>query len=667
MARDNFSITILLGLVAAGTGCVTDDGSAAPNDETSATSVSEAALIGDPVYPTAHPRIYLTPNRARLKAALDSNTPAAAKFKSKTDAWLAGSDVYNFQAWNAALLGQLTGTASYCSKAIAVTDLQVSTAEAKIATGVAPEVAADSYLNIGDMIGGLALVYDWCYPQVTAAQRTRWLAYANQAVWNVWNYNTARWGSQTIPWSGWSVNNPSNNYYYSFLRATMLLGLATKGENPQADAWITTFRDAKVIAQLVPQFTTDLVGGSSREGTGYGVAMRKLFELYDFWKATTGEQLATRTPHTRASLLAMIHQTMPTLDRVPPTGDHSRDSTAAFFDYHRDYLQQLMAIFPSDPLAGRAKYLIANSSVKTMGNAFMMVQDFINDNPSIPNTSFTGLNTVYHAKGIGEIYARSGWDTGATWINLIAGPYTESHAHQDQGSLMIFKGGWLAYDANINSHSGLAQDTTAHSLVRIDSGGVPIKQIASTTSTVLALKKAANFTYAAADVTPAYRNNAAIQKVQRELVYVQPNVAIVFDRVQTTAATTQTWQLAVPTAPVISGNTATITNAGHNLKLTRIAPSAATMSTYDFTANADFNGGFRVDERVAGGDQRYLHVLAVDGAVSSTVAAGATGVTVNLASGQQITVTFNRDTVGGSLTIAGVTTALAAGVDTLAE
>ena len=37
----------------------------------------------------------------------------------------------------------------------------------------------------------------------------RWIAYANQAVWNVWNHTAARWGSKTFPWSGWSVNNPS--------------------------------------------------------------------------------------------------------------------------------------------------------------------------------------------------------------------------------------------------------------------------------------------------------------------------------------------------------------------------------------------------------------------------------------------------------------------------
>ena len=129
-----------------------------------------------PTYPTAHPRIYLTPNRARLEAALAANTPAASKFRSKVDQWVGGADLWGFQAWNAALLGQLTGTASYCTKAVATVEAQVAAAESKIAAGTNPQVALDSYLEIGEMIGDLALVYDWCFESVTPAQRTRWIS-----------------------------------------------------------------------------------------------------------------------------------------------------------------------------------------------------------------------------------------------------------------------------------------------------------------------------------------------------------------------------------------------------------------------------------------------------------------------------------------------------------
>ncbi len=679
MARIETTSALLVAAAAAMAGCASEG-----SDETPGTggedfsdqqpgggsgTPEEEGMVDDgvlPTYPSAHPRIYLTPNRARLEAALAAGTPAASKFRTKVDQWVAGSDIWGFQAWNGALLGQLTGKASYCTKAIAVVEAQVVAAAAKIAANQAPEVAHDSYLQIGELVGDLALVYDWCHAQVTASQQARWIKYANQAVHNVWNHTTAKWGTATIPWSGWSVNNPSNNYYYSFLRATMLLGLATKGENPQADAWIARFRDDKIFGQLVPTFEADLEGGASREGTGYGVAMRRLFELYDWWKATTGESLATKTAHTRSSMLAFIHQTMPTLDKVAPTGDHARDATAAFFDYHRDYLQELMQLFPASSLSRRAKTLLAGSNITTMSSAFMVAYDFLSDNPTIAAMPLEGLNPTYHATGIGELYARSGWDKGATWVNMIAGPYTESHAHQDQGSIMIFKGGWLAHDANIHSKSGLSQETTSHSLVRIDSAGSPVRQVASTTSKLLALKQGTDFVYSAADLTPAYNGHAAVQKVHREMIYLQPNVVIVYDRVATAGGTSQTWQLQTPVAPSISGNAATITNAGHSLKVTRVIGSGA-LSTYDQRANSDLSGGYRLDETVAGGDNRYLHVLSIDGAATSAAASGANGVTVRLANGQTVTATFNRDTVGGELTVNGTTTTLAAGVDALAE
>jgi hypothetical protein len=646
-----------------------DDMGGNPTDPTDPGTPTDPAVITNPVYPTSHPRIFLTPNRSRLTAALNSRTPAATRFKSIVDSWLGGNNIWGFAAWNGALMSQLTGNTAYCTKAVATVEAQVVAAEAKIAANQAPAVAGDSYLEIGELIGDLALVYDWCFAQTAPAQRTRWLRYANQAVWNVWHHTQAKWGSATIPWTGWATEDPYNNYYYSFLRATMLLGLASKGEDAQADTWLAQFRDTKILGQLVPAFNAQLVGGGSREGTGYGVAMRRLFELYDLWQSTTTENLAARTGHTRQSLLAMLHQLVPTRDRVAPTGDLSRDSTAAFFDYHRNYIQELIQQFPTDPLAQRAKSQLSASSVPTMGSAFMIAYDFLYDNAMVTARPIDGLNTTYYATGIGQLYTRSGWDTHATWVNLLAGPYTQSHAHQDQGSLMIYKDGWLAYDAVIESHSGLTQETTSHGLVRITSGGQPVRQIANTQSRLTALHQGTGYVHAAADLTPAYNGNSAVQKVQREMVYILPDTVVVFDRVQSAGGTTQTWQLVSPAAASISGATATIAAAGHTLKVQKM--SGGTMSVTSMTSvNSDYSAGFRLDETMPGGDNRYLHVLSIDGAVSSTTSAGDAarpGVRVNLSNGRTATVTFTRDTAGATLVLDGVTKVLGAGVDTLAE
>jgi hypothetical protein len=625
-----------------------------------------------PEFSSDHPRIYISSHKAALSDALSKGQPAAMRFKASVDRWVGGADVYNLSPWNAALLGQLTGDAKYCTAAVKAIDQQVSDAESKIASNNDPDVAGDSYLDVGNQIGNLALVYDWCAGSLSADRRGAWLSYADQAVFNVWHPMTAKWGSRTSTWSGWAIDDPSDNYYYSFMRATMLLGLAAHDETPMAAGWLTQFQD-KLNSELVPTFDMELVGGGSREGTGYGVAQRDMFELYDFWAASTGQRIADLTPHTRASMLAMIHQIVPTLDRFAPTGDQSRDSTASLYDYHRSYLQDLIALYPKDPVAPRAQALLAGSSLPKMSSEFMFVSDFLYANPDVSTTTLDGLGTAYYAPGIGELYARSGWDKHATWVNLIAGPYTQSHAHQDQGSLMIYKDGWLAYDAVIDSHSGLPQETTAHSVVRIvDGSGKTVEQKTGTESKLVALHRGTGFLYAAADVTAAYAKPSQVSKVQREMVFLQPDTVVVYDRV-TTQGGSQVFQLVTPATPTIASNIADLLTQNHRLTVTDVllptgTVAAVTNMTSVPTAQDphDFSAGFRFDETMPGGDNRALHVLTIDGAATSIASNNPDEVTLALGS-QSVTILFNHGSIGAKVTIGNQSTTLAAGVDTLPE
>ncbi len=625
----------------------------------------EEAMV-EPTYPTAHPRIYITAHKARLQASLAANTTAATRFKTATDNWVAGANTWGFQAWNAALLGPLTGDPKYCAKAISAVDAMVAGEEAKIASGAKPTVAGNSYLEIGPMVGDVALTYDWCHATVSASQKTRWLKYANQAVWNVWNPTQAKWGNAAHPWTGWSVNNPSNNYHYSFLRATMLLGLAAMNEDTQATGWVTYFRDTKVLGALVPTFDAQLRGGGSREGTAYGVSHRGLFHLYDLWHATTGEKLQARTKHARQSLRSAMHQVVPTLDRIVPTGDQPRDHEALFFDYQRNHLQELIDLYPNDVVAGRAKSLLAATNLPQMSRPEMLVYDFLYDNDGVTAQPLAQMPTDYYASGIGQLYSRSGWDKAATYVNLTAGAYTESHAHQEQGALMIFKGEWLSGDGVFASSNGIIQETTSHSLVRVDNGSTPVKQKVNTTSTMAAVQQGAGWMYAATDTTAAYGASSPVSKMQREMVFIKPNIIVVYDRVTTAPGTTQTWQLVSPKAPSISGLTATITGS-HALKVQRLAPATGSSVATSLAGKEVFTGGYRLDTTVPGGDVRYMHVLSLDGAATTATASNDSTVTVSIAGGQTATVAFNRDTTGASLTYGGTTTALAAGIVEIPE
>lgn len=638
------------------------DGGAAgggqPGGSTNGGGANPNVDAGVATFPTTHPRIYLNAsNMARLQATLAAKTPAATRFKTTVDTAVAGGDVYAFQPWNAALLGRLTGQASYCTWAVNAVDQDVVKEEGLIASGARAEVAADSYLYVGERIGDLALVYDWCFASTSAAQRQRWTAYANQAVWNVWHPAQATWGGHVFPWSGWSVDNPVNNYYFSFLRATMLLGLATRGENPQADDWIKKFRDEKIQAQLIPTYQSALVGGGSREGTGYGVAMAELFRLYDMWQATTGERLADKTTQARSSMTWMMHATVPTLDRIAPIGDHARDQTAALFDYHRAYLEALTGLYPNDALSRVVKDYLATCSVKEMGQGFMRYSDFLYDNPALTRKPLADLARTYHAKGTGYVFARSGWTADATWLEFTAGPYTESHAHHDQGQLLVYKRQWLAYDGNIDSSSGIVQDENVHNIVGLSRGGSTVAmQEGQGPATLKALRDDAELTHMAGDLRPAYPASAGVAKNEREVVFLKPNVIVVFDRVGGAAgqgALTKRWQLNTPIAPQVSGANAVIGAAPSNLVVMPITPSSAPNVAALPSVNGEVHAGHQVSWTLSGtGTEYFLMVLSLDGAATAATAsdaAGQRGVTVSLAGGRTATVRFNEAGVGGNV------------------
>ncbi|MCB9592706.1 MAG: hypothetical protein H6719_08230 [Sandaracinaceae bacterium] len=607
-----------------------------------------------------HPLVYLNDDvTARLRARIDG--PAGARFVEIADIEHdAPGTIYAFEPWYAALLGQLTGDAGRCADAIAWTDAFVADEEARIASGERPEVSGDSYLYVGPTIGSLALVYDWCFDDVTAEQRARWIAYANQAVHNVWNHETATWGGASMPWSGWSVDNPANNYFYSFLRATMLLGLATEGENDRADEWLRIFRDDKIAGQLVPTFERDLVGGGSREGTGYGTALRELFELYVLWQESTGERIADLTGHTRASLPHLLHAIVPGGSHLVPVGDHARESTAALFDYHRHYLLLLAELERDDPrLSGVAYGFLREGPLPRMEQPFMAVYDFLHDDPEVASRPLSELAAAYHGTGTGQFYLRSSWETDATLLHVVGGPLTESHAHEDQGSFLLWHEGWLAYDTNVESRSGIRQEPEMHDLVRLVRGGSTMAQRRERSpSAALAWRDAGPFAWVAVDAAPVY-DDAAVRSLRRDVVFIRPGAVVVVDRIDVASEITPVWQLQVPTTPTVTD--ASVVAGG--LRVQRIAPAASAIASrvVDWAAtDAEMSGGYRVElEARAGGPTTYVHVLSVDGAVTAQSARGALGVDLTLADGRAVSV----DLAAMEVTLDGSTTALVEGLD----
>lgn len=527
---------------------------------------------------------------------VDPQSPAYQRFEAWVDQAVAGEPGYAFSATDAAYLFRLTGQAPYAALAVQMVERQVADAEALIAQGERPEISGDSYLHVGEMLRDLALTYDWCAASITPQQRTRWSAYAEQAVWNVWHPDDAHWGGHAHPWSGWSIDNPANNYYYSFVEATMVWALATSDASQRA-TWTQLLRDAKLPA--LAQYAATLAGGGSQEGTGYGLSHRSLFALYRLWRDATGSDLANANAHLTDSIAWWIHATVPTRDRVAPIGDQSRVSEPVLYDYHRHLMLEARRMTDDATARANASWWLHAISQAQMESGFNFRHDLL---PS-GDAGAPPSERVYHAPGTGQLFARTGWDEDATWLQFSAGPYVESHAHQDQGSFTLFRRDWLVVTENIWTHSGIQQGTDVHNLLRFERDGAIVPQRVGTTSSMSVAPGAAGAVHVEADLTPAYGGDAAVQSWRRTLDFAGGKLTV-RDRYTPGVNTRAVFQLNVPVRPTIDGATA---RAG-DLRVRVLSPPGAALSALDWTTRSGpdetYRQGWRID--VAGGAGEYV-------------------------------------------------------------
>ncbi len=515
---------------------------------------------------------------------VDMSSERFVRFKGWVDRAANGDPGYDFAGGDAALMYRLTGQASYCALAVQRAERQVAAAEMRIGAGQAPEAAAGSYLYAGPAIREVALAYDWCAAFTSPAQRMRWAAYAEQTVWNIWNHEQARWGANAFPWSGWSVSDPGNNYYFSFLEATMFWALASDS---------TTWRNdlTNVRLPLLRDYYAVFPGGGSREGTYYGTYHALLFELMRLWRDSTGVDLSG--PHVAETQDFWIHGTVPTLDRVAPLGDQARASYPDMHDYHRAVLLHARAISDDAQTNSRAQWWLSNISTQRMTQGSSYIDDLLS--PAAGGNAPTALH--YHATGAGVLFARTNWTRDGLWMSFVAGPFDQSHAHQDQGAFTLFHRDFLAVTENIYTNSGIQQETPVHNVLRFELNGAIVRQRGDTVSTMAVTPGVNGALTVEADLTPAYAGNAAVGQWRRRLDFNSTRLRV-HDTFAIGAGVQATFQVNTPVQPFVNGRTAT---AG-SLLVTVIEPADATLSVLDWrTVDAsEYDSGYRLDIRGSG-------------------------------------------------------------------
>ena len=104
----------------------------------------------------------------------------------------------------------------------------------------------------------VVLAYDWCYPEMTDAERTtlrdRWNAY-------ITTLNGKSWGG---------IGMEGNNYYTGYLRNAIEWGIASYWENDQAAAILQHGLTTRWTESLLPYLASAGLGGVPHEGSQYG-------------------------------------------------------------------------------------------------------------------------------------------------------------------------------------------------------------------------------------------------------------------------------------------------------------------------------------------------------------------------------------------------------------
>jgi hypothetical protein len=495
-----------------------------------------------------HPRLHLTPTKlTALQARAVPTDPRWAQLKARADS--PGTEMQG-----KALVGLISGQATYCDQAITA--------------ALAQAASATDWATKG---GDIALVYDWCYARLSEGQRATFIAF-----FNAWGDATPK--SNDSP--GWG------NYWPRYAYSYALMGLATYGENPRAAEWLDEFRYRRYRDSDLPLLERIAAGGGWPEGMVYDwIANWPRMKTLDAWLTAAGENLFASSAWYRARLPYLLLHAWPGLAEqwgrqyhpYLSTGDSERNR-GSLANYERIMALILVERFPAEPAARQLQaYLSAAPTNNSQG--FLFHEEFLWFNPAQPAEPPAAL--THYAAGVGTLFMRAGWPSGAadtdpsaTYLTFQAGDHFSYHQHYDQNSFTLFKRGDLAAESGVYSGDGRSDHdinyyvrTIAHNTLVVynpaedfsaarpdayaNDGGQRTLYPASRSPTsieyfdqhavhydtgdMLRFEDAAGYTYALGDATKAYNNPtynqamdtslsgnvAKVSRFQREFVYLR--------------------------------------------------------------------------------------------------------------------------------------------------
>ncbi|MBX3737718.1 MAG: hypothetical protein KF715_13555 [Candidatus Didemnitutus sp.] len=402
----------------------------------------------------AHPRVWLTPTLVeQLVARARANDPAWIALRNACDQWATMPVRWPDES---SASGTINGGYQYFDYYRPVADLSLGF---QIAAQIDPTRAAaygakareivlkmsdpvrhgrestDSGWSIRAYVPALALGYDWLYPILSNSDRAQIFSEINR--WVEW-YDV----------SGFSRTFPVGNYFAGYYAAKGLGALATEGDNPKADAMWNDWLNRLHFSMVVPYHQAWLTGGSATDGWNYG-PNETLNMVRPLVAARTAKGLdlinhpqqpfAYPNGHARW----MAHFTWPDLTSVMDRGFlySSSNPTPASAAWATQYAGLLrMANGADAPIAQQYALDLRALPNRDRGEAWV---EFLFFDAAAPTQNYrTALS--YRTGGDGQVSMRQSWNADTVLAAFQAGPYTgspdSSEMFYDQGGLTIQRG-----------------------------------------------------------------------------------------------------------------------------------------------------------------------------------------------------------------------------------
>jgi hypothetical protein len=646
-----------------------------------------------------HPRLWFNDaqRRARAKAYFTAHPYTPPPPGTTWDGYQAALDT--------ALMHVATGAS--CTPAITwATALAATPPDVPKTTSA----GSDWIRNAGEAV---CVVFDWCYDQLTAQQRSTLVA----------SFNTYFGNVQQQAWGGlyngeWMVEN---NYFWANLRNEFEWGAVTDGDNTQAAGFLQYALGTRWAAAVTAEAAGSR-GGITQEGHSYGPTTNAYPLIPIATSIAGGRDLLAENSYFVESLYWLLYATLPaqTYNRSLATNDWE------FFTFGDDEKQYSTGNRPRIFYYGDFMTVAANYYAGT--NAGGYAKQWLNQiGPSqtrltlpestsaIAPLSLSKLPLDYYGPGVGYLYGRKQWDTSSAvfqWqLGKASGVGGMGHNHSDFGNFQIWRGGrWLTREAcgyynNIanfgNTGTNDISRPEAHNTLFLNGMGINWHTAQPGGPVIKRVESNPSYAFAAVDLTATYHavadyptyDNKALVHIEREILFVRPlETTIVLDRLAsqdvsggpTAAQVVKTFLIHFESSPALDdAASVTATNGNQALHVTTLVPAATDARRVVNEAactGCSPLGLYRLEEDTSGAPQSYfLHVLQARDAsaanLTATVAdsnpgnstAGTFTVTLHPATGSDVVVVFQKgmSSSGGSITIGGSTTSLRSDVQAM--